>query len=88
MIKLIDAYKARTNFGDLINQVNYSKQIFIIQRARKKMAAVVPLEILGLLFNVQEQDIETYTPARIKEFEKADKIESGLKSAIKNLASK
>ena len=44
--KTINALKARQNFGEMLEQVYYRGEQFIIERAGKPMAAVVPLSQL------------------------------------------
>ena len=44
--RTINAGKARVNFGQLIDEVYYKGDHFIIERAGKPMAAVVPLSML------------------------------------------
>ncbi len=43
MVKRINALKARQNLGQLVEEVYYKGDQFIIERAGKPMAAVVPL---------------------------------------------
>jgi prevent-host-death family protein len=43
MVKKINALKARQNLGRLVEEVYYKGDQFIIERAGKPMAAVVPL---------------------------------------------
>jgi prevent-host-death family protein len=43
MIKTLTAIKARQNLGELLEEVYYNGDQFIIERAGKPMAAVVPL---------------------------------------------
>jgi len=43
MVKKINALKARQNLGQLVEEVYYKGDQFIIERAGKPMAAVVPL---------------------------------------------
>ncbi len=42
-VKTINTLKARQNFGQLLEEVYYKGDQFIIERAGKPMAAVVPL---------------------------------------------
>ena len=42
-VKKINALKARQNFGQMLEEVYYKGDQFIIERAGKPMAAVVPL---------------------------------------------
>ena len=43
MIKKINALKARQNLGQLLEEVYYKGDQYVIERAGKPMAAVVPL---------------------------------------------
>ena len=43
MLKKVNALKARQNLGQLVEEVYYKEDQFIIERAGKPMAAVVPL---------------------------------------------
>ncbi len=43
MLKKVNALKARQNIGQLVEEVYYKGDQFIIERAGKPMAAVVPL---------------------------------------------
>ena len=42
-VKILNALKARYNFGQMLEEVYYKGDQFIIERAGKPMAAVVPL---------------------------------------------
>ena len=42
-VKKINALKARQNFGQMLEEVYYKGDRFVIERAGKPMAAVVPL---------------------------------------------
>ena len=43
MVKKVNALKARQNFGQMLEEVYYKGDQFIIERAGKPMAAVIPL---------------------------------------------
>jgi len=43
MVKTVNALKARQNFGQLLEEVYYKGDQYVIERAGKPMAAVVPL---------------------------------------------
>jgi prevent-host-death family protein len=49
VIKKITALKARQNLGELLEEVYYKGDHYIIERAGKPMAAVVPLSQLEAL---------------------------------------
>lgn len=72
MPKIVDALEARRRFGELLNEANYGKQSIIVRRAGRPMAVIVPVDIFEALTAVPDQDIELYTPVRIKEFLAAD----------------
>ena len=48
-VKTINAMKARQNFGQMIEEVYYKGDQFIIERAGKPMAALIPLSQLAAL---------------------------------------
>jgi prevent-host-death family protein len=45
-VKTINAMKARQNFGQMLEEVYYRGDQFLIERAGKPMAAVIPLSQL------------------------------------------
>ncbi len=44
MEKTISAMEARKNFGRILEETHYQGNVFVIKRAAKPMAALVPLE--------------------------------------------
>ena len=59
--KTINAGKARVNFGQMLDEVYYKGDHFIIERAGKPMAAVIPLWQLD---EVQKQQGRSKTKRR------------------------
>jgi prevent-host-death family protein len=59
--KTINAGKARVNFGQMLDEVYYKGDRFIIERAGKPMAAVIPV---GQLEEVQKQQGRPKTKRR------------------------
>jgi len=53
--RTINAGKARVNFGQMLNEVYYKGDQFIIERDGKPMAAIVPLSQLEALQKIQNQ---------------------------------
>jgi prevent-host-death family protein len=53
--KRINAGKARVNFGQMLNEVYYKGDRFIIERDGRPMAAVIPLSELETLQKIQNQ---------------------------------
>ena len=56
--KTINAGKARVNFGQMLDEVFYKGDHFIIERDGRPMAAVIPLSQLEVL---QKQSLATQT---------------------------
>ena len=46
MVKKVNALKVRQNLGQVLEQVYYKGDRYVIERAGKPMAAVVPLKVL------------------------------------------
>jgi len=46
MVKKLNALKARQNLGQVLEEVYYNGDRYVIERAGKPMAAVVPLKVL------------------------------------------
>ena len=44
MTETVSALKARKNLGELLDKAHYQSDSFIIERAGKEIAAIVPLE--------------------------------------------
>ena len=44
MTKTISAYKARVNFGELLNEVYYRGDEFIVERMGKPLVKIVPIK--------------------------------------------
>lgn len=53
--RTIAASKARDELGDLLNRVAYSRERVVIERSRKPVAALIPLEDLRLLEALLEE---------------------------------
>ena len=62
----------RKSPGEILNQVFYNKKKITLDRGKKKMAVLVPVDLYEKLFN--SEDIEIYSKARKKEFESEDKL--------------
>jgi prevent-host-death family protein len=64
VIKKITALKARQNLGELLEEVYYKGDQYIIERAGKPMAAVVPLSQLEALEERREEFFATIDGVR------------------------
>ena len=63
MLKTVSALKARKNLGELLEEVYYRGDQYIIERAGKPMAAVVPLS-----------QLESWQQGREAFFQKIDQV--------------
>jgi prevent-host-death family protein len=50
-VKTVTAMKARQNFGQMLEEVYYRGEQFVIERAGRPMAALIPLSKLDELHN-------------------------------------
>jgi prevent-host-death family protein len=48
-VKKISAMKARQQFGTLLEEIYYRGEVYIVERAGKPMAALIPLSDLEVL---------------------------------------
>jgi prevent-host-death family protein len=65
MLNKISAADARKKFANIINRVAYGKESFVLTRRGEALAAIVSIEDLKLLQEIEEQiDIEDAWKAR------------------------
>ncbi len=65
MLNKISAADARKKFANIINRVAYGKESFVLTRRGEALAAIVSMEDLKLLQEIEEQmDIEDAWKAR------------------------
>jgi len=65
MLNKISAADARKKFANIINRVAYGKESFVLTRRGEALAAIVSMEDLKLLQEVEEQlDIDDAWKAR------------------------
>ena len=65
MINKISAADARKKFANIINRVAYGKESFVLTRRGEPLAAIVSIEDLKLLQEIEEQmDIDDAWKAR------------------------
>ncbi|OGK11613.1 hypothetical protein A2954_06705 [Candidatus Roizmanbacteria bacterium RIFCSPLOWO2_01_FULL_37_12] len=83
MQQSINMLDFRKSPGEVINEVYYNKKKIILERGKKKMAVVVPIDLYEKLF--LDDDIEIYSKERIKEFEKEDKLNKKEQARLKQL---
>ena len=65
MLNKISAADARKKFANIINRVAYGKESFVLTRRGEALAAIVSIEDLKLLQEIEEQmDIDDALKAR------------------------
>ena len=65
MLNKISAADARKKFANIINRVAYGKESFVLTRRGEALAAIVSMEDLKLLQEIEEQmDVEDAWKAR------------------------
>lgn len=83
MQQTINMLDFRKSPGEILNEVFYGKKRVILERGKKKLVAILPIDLYEKLF--EDEDIEIYSDERIKEFEKEDRLTKSLTSKIKRL---
>jgi len=58
--------------GQVLDETFYKKYRFVVNRNKKAMAVIIPIEDFKRYF--EDEDIELYSKQRIKEFLKKDKL--------------
>lgn len=85
MRKTVSALKARKNLGELLEEVYYRGDQYIIERAGKPMAAVVPLSQLEAWQEQREDFFRSIDAVRQKNRETTpETIEQEVEEAVRN----
>lgn len=79
--KTISAYKARTQFGQLIDEVRYKKQPYIIEKNGRPAVVIIDSEEYDRLRKLS-LPLRLYTRREIQGFLKEDKLSTRLKSKL------
>lgn len=83
MFRTIGMIDLRKRPGQVLDETFYRKELFLIKRNKRIMAALIPIE--DFLRYFEDEDIEMYTPKMIKEFQEQDRLTPSAKQKIKNL---
>ena len=84
MLKTINALKARQNLGQLLEEVFYNGDQFVIQRAGKSMAAVISLPEYEMFLKQREEDMKVLDEIRGRnKGAKLGEVEADVREAIK-----
>ena len=85
MRKTVSALKARKNLGELLEEVYYRGDQYIIERAGKPMAAVVPLSQLEAWQEQRDDFFRTIDAVREKnQTTKPETIEREVEEAVRS----
>ena len=72
MLKNISMLDLRKRPGQVLDETFYKKYRFVVNRNKKAMAVIIPIEDFKRYF--EDEDVELYSKQRIKEFLKKDKL--------------
>jgi len=72
MMKSISMLDLRKRPGQVLDETFYKKYRFVVNRNKKAMAVIIPIEDFKRYF--EDEDVELYSKQRIKEFLKKDKL--------------
>lgn len=73
--KTISAYKARTNFGQLIDEVRYNKVPYLIEKNGRPAVAIIDLADFEKLKKKIVWPTRAYSDQEIQDFLKEDQIQ-------------
>lgn len=85
MQQSINMLDFRKSPGEFLNEVFYNKKRIILERGKKKMAAILPIDLYEKIFF--NENIELYSEARIKEFNEEDKLSKLQQQKLQKLLS-
>jgi prevent-host-death family protein len=86
MHKKISAIKARQNLGELLEEVYYKNDHFVITRREKAMAVVIPLEEYEQFLKQREGDFSVIDEIRALHRSKSpEDVERDVSVAVKRL---
>lgn len=89
MAKEITALELRKRFGEIMEEVRYRKEPYVVKRNGRPMIVLLDIEAYQTVQERQREDafIEEYTEARIEEFLKADRLDRATKARARTLLS-
>ncbi len=64
MLRIVTAMKARKNLGEILEEVFYKQDSFVIKRGKKAMAVVLPLEEYEAYRRQRDEDFRVYDEIR------------------------
>ncbi|MCL5024102.1 MAG: type II toxin-antitoxin system Phd/YefM family antitoxin [Nitrospirae bacterium] len=84
MTKELNALKIRQSLGEILEEVYYKGEEFIIKRGRKPMAVLIPIDEFDSLKRQREKDMQVLSRIRGKtKAASAKEIEKDVEEAVK-----
>lgn len=85
MSKEISALDLRKRFGEIIEEVRYKKEPYVVTRNGRAMIVLIDIEAYEASKSKFEDDafVEEYSDERIAEFLKEDQLEPGVQEKLK-----
>lgn len=83
MLQSVNMVDFRKKPGEILNLTYYQKNTFLVKRGNRIMAVLMPIDSYKSLSS--SDDVEIYSPQRIREFEEADKLDSITRKKITKL---
>ncbi len=86
MVKELAALKIRGNLGEILEEVYYKGQEFIIKRGEKPMAVLVPIDEFENFKKQRKADLSAFDKIRAKaKFYSPKEIEADVEKAVKEV---
>ena len=87
MAKQINALELRKHFGEILEEVRYRREPYVVTRNRRPMIVLLDIDTYeASKADLQEEAfIEEYSQERIQEFLKEDRIDPELQQKAKRL---
>ena len=87
MAKEINALELRKRFGEIMEEVRYRKEPYVVTRNGRPMIVLVDIEAYDVAEAQRKEDafIETYSDERVEEFLKEDRVSPHARRQIKRL---
>jgi prevent-host-death family protein len=83
LLKIVTAIKARRNLGEILEEVFYKNNSFVIKRGEKPMAVIVPLTEYEAYRRQRDEDFRVFDEIREQsEQYGAAEVERDVKSAV------
>ena len=88
MFKTVNAIKARQNLGELLEEVFYKNDHFLITRKDKAMAVMISVEDYKRFLKQREEDFSILDELRVVTPKKLQDVEQDVTAAIKRVRSR